>query len=152
MRRSRWICFLGLLAAAAHAEIFPLAPDQDLIGEAGQTEAEQQDTLPDIARHYHLGFDEIIAANPGVDTWLPGAGTTVRLPMQHLLPDVPRTGIVINLPDGRLYFFRADKNGRPGGRDRPDQRRQDGLENTAGDHHHRQEGKAADLVSAQVGA
>jgi L,D-transpeptidase ErfK/SrfK len=81
-----------------------------LIGEAGQTEAEQQDTLPDIARQYHLGFDEIIAANPGVDTWIPGAGTVIRLPMQHLLPDAPRTGIVVNLPDGRLYYFRADEN------------------------------------------
>jgi len=31
--------------------------------------------------------------------------------MQHLLPTVPRTGIVINLPDGRLYFFRTDQHG-----------------------------------------
>ena len=73
--------------------------------------AEQQDTLPDVARRYHLGFDEIIAANPGVDTWLPGAGTVIRLPMQHLLPNAPRTGIVINLPDGRLYYFRTDQHG-----------------------------------------
>ncbi len=99
------------MAAAAHAEVFPLAPDQDMIGEAGQTEAVKEDTLPDIARQYHLGFDEIIAANPGVDTWLPGAGTMIRLPMQHLIPDVPRSGIVVNLPDGRLYYFRTDQNG-----------------------------------------
>jgi L,D-transpeptidase ErfK/SrfK len=110
MRSTVLLCFAGLTAAAAHAEIFPLAPDQDMIGEPGQTEAEQQDTLPDIAREYHLGFDEIIAANPGVDTWIPGAGTVVRLPMQHLLPDVPRTGIVVNLGDNRLYYFRTDQN------------------------------------------
>ena len=102
---------MGLLTVRAHAELYPLGPEQDLIGEAGQTEAEQQDTLPDIARQYHLGFDEIIAANPGVDTWIPGAGTVIRLPMQHLLPDAPRTGIIVNLPDGRLYYFRADQNG-----------------------------------------
>ena len=102
---------MGLLTVQAHAELYPLGPEQDLIGEAGQTEAEQQDTLPDIARQYHLGFDEIIAANPGVDTWIPGAGTVIRLPMQHLLPDAPRTGIVVNLPDGRLYYFRADQSG-----------------------------------------
>jgi L,D-transpeptidase ErfK/SrfK len=100
-----------MLASAAQAEIFPLAAEQDSIGEPGQTEAEQQDTLPEIARQYHLGFDEIVAANPGVDTWLPGAGTIVRLPMQHLLPAVARTGIVINLPDGRLYYFRTDQHG-----------------------------------------
>ena len=135
----------GLLAAAAHAEIFPLAPDQDMIGEPGQTEAEQQDTLPDIARQYHLGFDEIIAANPGVDTWLPGAGTVIRLPMQHLLPDVPRTGIVINLPDGRLYYFRTDQGGNHVVEAVSHQRRQNGLEDATGGDHHRQEGKKARL-------
>src|ERR1700691_2444384 len=113
MQSTRLFWLLGLMAAAAHAEIFPLGGDQDLIGEPGQTTAEQADTLPDIARHYHLGFDEIIAANPGVDTWLPGAGTLVHLPMQHLLPAVPRTGIVVNLPDGRLYYFRTDQSGNP---------------------------------------
>jgi L,D-transpeptidase ErfK/SrfK len=102
-----WLSAL-LLGGAADAQTFPLEPDQVLIGQPQQTEAEQKDTLPDIARQNHLGFDEIIAANPGVDTWLPGAGKIVRLPTQHLLPDVPRAGIVVNLPDGRLYYFRTD--------------------------------------------
>jgi L,D-transpeptidase ErfK/SrfK len=104
----------GLLAAAAaRAEVYQLAPDQDMIGHAGQMIAEQEDTLPEIARRYHLGFDEISIANPGVDIWLPGAGTTVRLPMQHLLPNVPRTGIVVNLPDNRLYYFHEDSRHEP---------------------------------------
>jgi L,D-transpeptidase ErfK/SrfK len=106
-----WLSAL-LMSGAADAQIFLLEPDQDLIGQPQQIEAEQKDTLPDIARQNHLGFDEIIAANPGVDTWLPGAGRIVRLPTQHLLPDVPRTGIVVNLPDGRLYYFRTDANKR----------------------------------------
>ena len=101
-----------LAASTAHAQIYPLARDQDVIGEAGQIEVRQEDTLPDIARQNHLGFDEIIAANPGVDTWLPGAGRVVRLPLEHLLPDVPRTGIVVNLPDSRLYYFRSDAKNR----------------------------------------
>jgi L,D-transpeptidase ErfK/SrfK len=106
----RTVLWLSILAAtqAAHAQIFQLKPRQDIIGELGQTTAVQQDTLPDIARQYHLGFDEIIAANPGVDTWLPGAGKIIHLPSAHLLPDVPREGIVVNLPDGRLYYFRTD--------------------------------------------
>lgn len=105
-------CLAGLLAAgAARAQIYPLADGQDLIGQPGQTQSERQDTLPDIARRHQLGFDEIVAANPGVDTWLPGDGKLIRLPMQHLLPDVPRKGLVVNLPDGRLYFFRTDAGG-----------------------------------------
>jgi L,D-transpeptidase ErfK/SrfK len=111
MREALWFPAL-LIGANASAQIFPLAANQDLIGQAGQTEAEQQDTLPDIAREYHLGFDEIVAANPHLDIWLPGAGRMVRLPMQHVLPDVPRTGIVINLPDGRMYYFRTDSSNR----------------------------------------
>jgi L,D-transpeptidase ErfK/SrfK len=110
-KQAWWLSAL-LVGGAAHAQIFRLEANQDLIGEAGQAEAEQKDTLPDIARLHHLGFDEIVAANPGVDTWLPGAGATIRLPLQHLLPDVPRTGIVVNLPDGRLYYFHLDSTGR----------------------------------------
>jgi L,D-transpeptidase ErfK/SrfK len=109
--RAWWLSAL-LVYGAADAQTFPLEPDQVLIGRPQQTEAERKDTLPDIARQNHLGFDEIIAANPGVDTWLPGAGKIVRLPTQHLLPDVPRSGIVVNLPDGRLYYFRTDSSHR----------------------------------------
>ena len=106
--RARWFCIGMLVVAAAHAQVLPLEPDEDLIGQAGQTTSVSEDTLPDIARRYHLGFDEIVAANAGVDTWLPGEGTLVRLPLQRLLPNAPRSGIVVNLPDGRLYFFRED--------------------------------------------
>ena len=61
-------CMLALLAAtAAHAQVYPLNPNEDLIGEDGQTTSVRADTLPDIARRYHLGYDEINAANPGVD-------------------------------------------------------------------------------------
>jgi L,D-transpeptidase ErfK/SrfK len=97
---------LALLAAtAAHAQVYPLNPNEDLIGEDGQTTSVRADTLPDIARRYHLGYDEINAANPGVDTWLPGEGTVIHLPLARLLPNAPRTGIVINLPEGRLFYF-----------------------------------------------
>ena len=43
-----------MLASAAQAEVFPLAFQQDSIGEPGQTQAEQHDTLPEVARQHHL--------------------------------------------------------------------------------------------------
>ncbi|MEJ0007292.1 MAG: hypothetical protein WDM77_13230 [Steroidobacteraceae bacterium] len=139
------------LATAARGQIVPLAPDQDLVGEPGEAQVEGDDTLPDIARRYHLGFDEIVAANPGVDTWLPGTGTKVHLPTQHLLPTAPRTGIVVNLADGRLYYFHVDGNGSSVAEIDPDQHRRGGLEDALGRYHHRQKGEDADVVSAQVG-
>jgi L,D-transpeptidase ErfK/SrfK len=67
-----------------------------------------EDTLLDIARNHDLGYREMIAANPGVDPWLPGDGTEVVVPRLHLSPEAPKVGIVVNLADQRLYFFPAD--------------------------------------------
>jgi L,D-transpeptidase ErfK/SrfK len=64
-----------------------------------------QDTLFDIARRYGLGYEEIVRANPRVDIWLPGEGTRVLLPRRRILPPGSREGIVVNLPEHRLYYF-----------------------------------------------
>jgi L,D-transpeptidase ErfK/SrfK len=58
-----------------------------------------------MARRHGLGFEEIVNANPNVDPWAPGEGTRVRLPLRRILPDAPREGIVVNLPEHRLYYF-----------------------------------------------
>jgi len=109
------LAFSGLVLAAvsAHAQTYALAPGQDLIGANAQTTSVSADTLPDIARRYELGYDEINLANPGVDTWLPGEGTVIHLPLARLLPNVPRTGIVVNLPDSRIYYFHDDADHHP---------------------------------------
>lgn len=65
-----------------------------------------EDTLLDLARENGLGFIDIIAANKGIDPWVPGSGTKVFLPTSHILPAPPREGIVINLGEHRLYIFK----------------------------------------------
>jgi L,D-transpeptidase ErfK/SrfK len=65
-----------------------------------------EDTLHDIARRYELGFVELRAANPDVDPWLPGDGKHLELPTAFLLPEAAPRGIVINLAEQRLYYFR----------------------------------------------
>lgn len=80
----------------------------DLIGEIIEHTARQEDTLLDLARTNRLGYVEIIAANPGIDPWLPGEGTKIILPTAHLLPSGPREGILLNLVDQRLYYFPPD--------------------------------------------
>ncbi len=102
-----------IVAFPAFAEIYALGAQQDMIGEPGVTQSRHEDTLPDIARLHHLGFDEIVAANPGVDAWLPGEGTSISLPTQRIIPDVPRAGLVVNLAEGRLFYFRTDAQRRP---------------------------------------
>lgn len=88
------------------AEIFPLPSDGvDIVGENGYTLANQKDTLLDIARRNGIGQKEILLANPGVDRWIPGANTQVLLPKRYILPDTPREGIVLNIPEMRMYFY-----------------------------------------------
>ncbi len=94
------------LASTADAAVYPLPPpDQHLIGEPAVTIAAHEDTLLDIAREHGVGYADIVAANPGVDAWLPGGGTRVLLPTRYVLPPGPRTGLVLNLPEMRLYYY-----------------------------------------------
>jgi L,D-transpeptidase ErfK/SrfK len=106
----RWLAALLLAAAGIGQarEIYTLPPaDTDLVGQIEYTEARQEDTLLDIAREFSLGQDEILLANPAVDRWMPGAGTKVLLPRRYILPDAPRNGIVLNVPEMRLYYYPA---------------------------------------------
>ena len=101
-----------LLPVVATADEWILPPaDVDLIGEIRYTEARYEDTLLDIARRHDLGRDEIVNANPGVDTWLPGEGTRIMLPTRYILPDAPREGLVLNLPEMRLYYYPPARRG-----------------------------------------
>lgn len=98
---------LAAIVGAASAATYPLpAPDQHLIGEMGQAIAAEEDALVDVARRHRLGYEELKQANPGVDPWLPGEGTAVTLPTRYLLPSGPRRGIVVNVPEYRLYYYR----------------------------------------------
>ena len=111
-RAGRLAALAAVLAGAvAAAETFPLPADGDLIGDYAEVTASHEDTLIDLARRHGLGYEEVVNANPGVDPWLPGEGTRVRLPLRRVLPDVPREGIVVNLPEHRLYYFPAAKAG-----------------------------------------
>ena len=80
----------------------------DLVGNIRHIVSRKEDTLLDIARNNKLGYVEILAANPGVDPWIPGEGTKITLPTGHLLPNGPRKGVLLNLVDQRLYYFPAD--------------------------------------------
>lgn len=96
------LTILSLIAAAALAGTAAADP---ILGYVRVHTAVASDTLVDLARDNGLGYGEIVAANQGVDPWLPRPGTHIILPTAHLYPDAPQRGIVINLADQRLYYF-----------------------------------------------
>lgn len=103
------LILLAFSVVSTQATEYPLASaGQHLVGALRTVEARFEDTLDDLGERHGFGYLEMLAANPGVDPWLPGEGVEVLLPGRHVLPDAPRSGIVINLPEYRLYFFPAD--------------------------------------------
>jgi L,D-transpeptidase ErfK/SrfK len=87
---------------------FPLVRGSDVIGKMAVIKIQKGDNLPDIARHFSLGINEISSANPGVDVWVPKAGERIGLPLWFILPDTPRKGIVINLATMRLFQYKGE--------------------------------------------
>ena len=99
----------------------PIAPntfvlthaDQTVIGEPQVVFTSEEDRVSDLAREYGLGYDEILAANPGTDPWLPGVNTPIMLPTQYVLPNVPKSGVVLNIATKRLFYYPKAIDGEP---------------------------------------
>lgn len=113
----RWITLipfaaLALYASEASANTYPLpAPDSRLVGETlYHTVADDGGSLEAIAKRYNVGFLALLQANPGVDPYVPRAGSVLTIPRQMLLPDAPREGIIINLAELRLYYYAPGEN------------------------------------------
>ncbi|MFN8642473.1 MAG: L,D-transpeptidase family protein [Candidatus Binatia bacterium] len=58
-----------------------------------------------MARRAGIGFNEVKDANPDVDVWIPPPGTEVEVPTRRILPATRQRGIVVNVPEMRLYLY-----------------------------------------------
>ena len=103
--RQNWVFAAIAVSAAASGSEFALDPHTEVVGEVQTIVAVHEDTFVRLARRYDVGYEELLQANPGVDAWLPGAGTEIIIPTQFVLPRAQRRGIVVNVPELRLYYF-----------------------------------------------
>ena len=90
---------------AVETDEFSLSDQQDVVGIIASIQSHENDTLPDIARHFGLGYNDITLANSHLDPWLPEPGSQILLPIRFTLPDVKRQGLVLNLANMRLFYF-----------------------------------------------
>jgi L,D-transpeptidase ErfK/SrfK len=104
-----------LLCAPVGATQYELLDNAPPVYGADQyVKANYEDTLLDIARRYSVGYEEIRRANPTLDLWIPGAGVDVLVPGRRILPQGPREGVVVNLPEHRLYYYpKAKRHEKP---------------------------------------
>ncbi len=89
----------------AQAEAGFYTIDDDTVGALSVYKTKFEDNLYEIARRFDVGLVELLSANPGVDVWQPKTDTRLIVPDAHILPNVPRKGIVVNLPELRLYYY-----------------------------------------------
>jgi L,D-transpeptidase ErfK/SrfK len=109
-----YLAAIWLATGPVYAEVYELPPEgYDVIGTVSTITARYEDTLVDIARRHGLGYLDIVRANPGVNPWLPGEGTEIILPSRFVLPPGPRTGLVLNLAEYRMYYFPEAGEGKP---------------------------------------
>jgi L,D-transpeptidase ErfK/SrfK len=92
---------------------FEVADGNEIVGYVQKTVIGKEDTLPDIARRFDVGYEEILMANPGVDPWLPGVGREVIVPTQFVLPAAPHEGVVVNVAAMRIFYYPPHKKGEP---------------------------------------
>ena len=105
-----------VLAAVTHSALavsYPLPPqDSRLVGTSFTVVVPEGTTQPleYYAARYGQGLSNMQEANPGVDPFLPKAGTQLTIPQQVILPDTVRQGIVINVAEMRLYYYPVESN------------------------------------------
>jgi len=113
--KAQLILPLWLLAGAASATEYWVAPGDEVFGDVQVVTARYEDTFISLARTYNVGYEGLRRANPGVDPWLPGEGTKIVIPTKFVLPRAPHRGIVVNVAELRLYYFPADPGTAPDG-------------------------------------
>ncbi|MGM0450126.1 MAG: L,D-transpeptidase family protein [Pseudomonadota bacterium] len=106
--RILWAFCLWAFSSVLHAsgQVHEWQQGEAVVGNPTWTTTAYEDTFAGIGEQRGFGFLEMVRANPGVDPWLPGDGTRIRLPSRRLLPSGPHEDIVINLAEFRLYHFR----------------------------------------------
>jgi len=99
-------------ASSVHATTFDLpTPNDALIGNIGYASVAPGETPASIGQRYNVGVNGVVDANPGItDSTVFAGNSTVKLATEFLLPPVPRRGIVVNLPEMRIYYYPAGSN------------------------------------------
>jgi L,D-transpeptidase ErfK/SrfK len=107
---------LALYLAGASMSVFAVvyelpADGSAVVGTDSRIRLGDEEKLFDVARRYGLGYPEIVRANPGADIWAPGGTQEILLPVRRILPPTPHEGVVVNLPEHRLYYYPKLKAG-----------------------------------------
>jgi len=82
-----------------------------VLGSPRSYQVRANESLFEVARKFDVGINAMVAANPETDPWIPSVGSLIVIPTSWILPDLPtRSGIVVNIPELRLYYFPRERS------------------------------------------
>ncbi len=76
-----------------------------VVGRPQEYTLQKGENLLDIARKYGLGFMELGTIYRHWDPFLPPAGARIIIPTMWIVPSHPKTQMVVNTGEMRLYYF-----------------------------------------------
>jgi L,D-transpeptidase ErfK/SrfK len=104
------IIFLTIGTLNAMAGGFSYSKDKTVVGFIQHHIVAPKETLLDIARNFDLGYLEMTRLYPDMDPWSPRPTQNIVIPTQWVLPSTRLYGLVVNLPEMRLYHFFPEIN------------------------------------------
>lgn len=100
------LSFCCLISSTALATTFELPQEgSNIVGNVQYHKVQKGENLSDIAKQYDVGFLALMAANKGIDPFVPPPDYVLTIPSEIILPQVKREGIVVNIAELRLYYF-----------------------------------------------
>lgn len=79
--------------------------DGTVVGVLRTYDARSGETFLEISRAFDLGYNEMVLGNRSTDPWIPSTAEPVVLPTRWIIPDAPHRGLILNIPEMRLYYF-----------------------------------------------
>jgi L,D-transpeptidase ErfK/SrfK len=110
---NRVLFFIGLclIFNSCQALVLPLPHNEEnTIGSMRIAQTRPGDTLYKLARRFEMGYTEMKNANPKLPkTRRIQSHNAIIIPAFFVLPNAPREGLLINLPEMRLYYFEDNR-------------------------------------------
>jgi L,D-transpeptidase ErfK/SrfK len=100
----------GYNTQALGAVYNPPTSEDNIIGNLQIIQSQTGDSLYKIARRFEMGTYELAKANPRIAPYgtIP-TNTGIVIPSFFILPNTSHQGLVINLPEMRVYYYNTEK-------------------------------------------
>lgn len=104
------LALMGATTSASAATYLLPPPGDNVVGFSHYAFIQPGQTLQDIARANDIGYYDIIQANPHINPEDVKPWEKIFIASTYILPDAPRTGIVVNTASLRLYYYPPNSN------------------------------------------